>query len=472
MADSKAYKLIKADLHLKGGTGDEKLDIKGVISEFSWFESIDSPFVRLDMAILDSTDLDARLFGTEKLDIEFETFASQGDSKKSAKEGKIKATLQMYKIGSVIKSERAKMYILHFGAPEMYKNEANRAFGLFGAKNGKNDVVERMLKDHLGVSKKNIEIEPYTKMNVISPNWRPVDCISYLTDKVSRTKPGKGTKGKGGGNKQKGNIGKRQSGFVFYQNKNGYHFKSIDLLCEGGVIAEYKYGQKNVNDDDPVLNMFKIENIKYPDRANQLEKLRQGVYQTATFGVVMAAPTSSSLPVASATTGDSKPEGTVTGPVVNRLRGIFDKASTLEKGFPYDDNVTEEFETEFPTRTKLKILPKLTQQAPNSPDGGAEEESASILVAASYANQRWFLLNTHTLTITVPGNTAVYAGGVIKVVIPESIQKNKNKLGKDRQFSGKYLVKGVKHVYNQNGMTTELYLCRDSLPVSPQQKGK
>ena len=52
------------------------------------------------------------------------------------------------------------------------------------------------------------------------------------------------------------------------------------------------------------------------------------------------------------------------------------------------------------------------------------------------------------------------------------IQKNKNKLGKDRQFSGKYLVKGVKHVYNQNGMTTELYLCRDSLPVSPQNKGK
>ena len=96
----------------------------------------------------------------------------------------------------------------------------------------------------------------------------------------------------------------------------------------------------------------------------------------------------------------------------------------------------------------------------------------SCVGAESEGNAGRFLLNTQTLRIEVEGNTAVYAGGVIKVVIPESIQKNKNKLGKDRQFSGKYLVKGVKHVYNQNGMTTELYLCRDSLPVSPQQKGK
>ena len=35
MADSKAYKLIKADLHLKGGDKDEKLDIKGFIPEFT-----------------------------------------------------------------------------------------------------------------------------------------------------------------------------------------------------------------------------------------------------------------------------------------------------------------------------------------------------------------------------------------------------------------------------------------------------
>ena len=63
--------------------------------------------------VLDSIDLDQRLFGTEKLEIEFQTYAAQLEDKKS-KETKIKATLKMYKIGSVVKRERAKMYILHF----------------------------------------------------------------------------------------------------------------------------------------------------------------------------------------------------------------------------------------------------------------------------------------------------------------------------------------------------------------------
>jgi hypothetical protein len=59
----------------------------------------------------------------------------------------------------------------------------------------------------------------------------------------------------------------------------------------------------------------------------------------------------------------------------------------------------------------------------------------------------------------------MFAGAVIKVKIPTSQQKNKNKLPKDRMFSGKYLIKGVKHVYSNTGMTTELFLCRDSLPA-------
>jgi len=459
MSDSKAFKFKKADLMVNG----EKLDIRGIIAEFQWFESIDSPFVRLDIAVLDSIDLDQRLFGTEMLEIEFNTYAAQSDNADN-KDVRIKADLKMYKIGSVIKRERAKMYILHFVPEAVYHNESNRAFGMFGKKNGKDDVVERMLKNHLKISNRDIEIEQYTRMNVLCPNWRPVDAISYVTDKVTRVAKGKGTRKQ----KNRKNIGVRQAGFLFYQNKNGYHFKSIDLLCEQPSLVTYVYGQKNVGTDDPAANRYRIENIKYPDRSNQLEKLRQGVYQTATFGIVMAAPTSSSLPLSNANTDEDGPEGTVTGPVITTIMDMFDKASTLEKGFPYAPEQMEEFKDNHPTRTKLKILPKLAHQqsGADSTDGGAEEESASIMNAAAYANQRWWLLNTHTLTISVPGNTALYAGAVIKVDIPISQQKNKNKLPKDRVFSGKYLIKGIKHTYNKDAMTTELYLCRDSLPTA------
>jgi len=455
MADTKSYKLIKADLHLRGR--EEPLDIKSIISEFNWFESIDSPFIRLDIGILDSTDLDVQLYGTELLDIEFSTFAGQEDGKK---DGRCKETFKMYKIGSVLKQERAKMYILHFAPEQMYFNEANRAFGMFGVKNGKSDLVQRMLRKHLKIPNKSIFIEAHTPMNVICPNWRPVDAISYLSDKVSRVGKGKNSKTGAKG------TSKKQAGFLFWQNKHGYNFASMDMLCEQAPIHEYVYGQKNVNGNDPQADMYRIESIKYPDRANQLEKLRNGIYKSTTFGVVMTAPTMSSLPTSGATTDGKGPEGTVMGPVVSHILQLFKKASTLEKEFPYDLEAIEEFLEMHPTRSRMKILPKMVQQEGNSDnvDGGAEEESASILNAASYATQRWYLLNTHTLTIRVPGNTRLFAGAVIKVKIPASQQKNKNKLPKDRMFSGKYLVKGIKHVYSNTGMTTELYLCRDSLP--------
>lgn len=458
MSDSKSFKLTKADLYLRGdGKGDDdKKDIRGIISEFTWFESIDSPFVRCDLAILDSTNFDQQLLGTERLDIEFSTIASQDTQDPKAKDGRIKARLKLYKIGSVIKNERSKIYILHFAPEAMYNNETERAFGLYGVKNGKSDIVKRMLKDKLKISGKDIEIEDHSDMNVVCPNWRPVDAIGYVSDKVTRKKTSKG-----GGTKK---TSKQQSGFLFYQNKNGYNFKSIDLLCSQQPIAEYTYGQKNVGDDDAATNMFRIESVAYPDRANQLEKMRTGVYQTCTIGIVLAQPTDSYLPQPSATT-DGKPNGTLAGPIVTRLQGIFAQASTLEKGFPYDEEEIEKFTEQHPTRTKMKILPSFVHQQTNAPNGGADDESSSIMMATAYAHQRWNLLNTQTLTIKVSGNTALSAGSVIKINMPEAEQKNKKKLEKDRYFSGKYLIKGIKHVYTKNGVTSELFLCRDSQPA-------
>ena len=49
-AQAKDYKLVDAYVvH-----NDTKYDIKALIAEFTWMETIDSPFVRCDMTLLDS----------------------------------------------------------------------------------------------------------------------------------------------------------------------------------------------------------------------------------------------------------------------------------------------------------------------------------------------------------------------------------------------------------------------------------
>ena len=161
-----------------------KLDIIDMVGEFNWMESIDSPFIRCDIAILDSVNFDDNLRGSEEIQIQFETSAAGRVNQGKFKT--IKHTLRVYQIGSVVKQERTKMYILHCASPEIYANESNRAFGAFGPMAGRTDIVERMLMKKLDIPSKKVNIEPYSNANCVSPNWRPVDLISYISDKVAR----------------------------------------------------------------------------------------------------------------------------------------------------------------------------------------------------------------------------------------------------------------------------------------------
>ena len=95
---------------------DKKWNIEEMVMDFEYLESIESPFLRCDFTILDAVDFNLMLQGGEKISINITT--------DSALEGeKLDVTLQVYKIGSIVKSERGQMYILHTVSPEMYNNE-------------------------------------------------------------------------------------------------------------------------------------------------------------------------------------------------------------------------------------------------------------------------------------------------------------------------------------------------------------
>ena len=91
------------------------------------------------------------------------------------------------------------------------------------------------------------------------------------------------------------------------------------------------------------------------------------------------------------------------------------------------------------------------------------------MAVAQYAAARYNLLKAIKLNITVPGNTELTAGSLIKVIIPASLQDGDN-VQTDEQFSGLYLIAGLTHLYRRTGITTKLYLVRDSKPESQKKK--
>lgn len=528
MSAAKDYKLNDLTVLVK----DQKYDIRDLVAEFSWYESIDSAFVRCDITLLDSIQFDDLLRGDEYISISFETYASvQPNKSGKGKKTPVSYILQLYKIGNVIKQERTKVYTLHCGSPEMYNNEANRAFGAFGPNAKKPKIVESMIADFLRAPNKmkhSGAIEPYSNYNLVSPNWRPVDVIGYLSDKVVRKD----------GNKNKAGKKNQQSGYLFYENRRGYNFHSIDYLCEQKHVAEYTYSQANVQDSSNAQNAFRIESVRYPDRLNHLDKMRSGAYKTCTYGIVMNATSESYIPQPALTSselfdtysedsqyvppttetrakslgldqfqqaidkqrsqeetffnagGDTsftyqpnrkqnnykvsdrqaqlaekhgKTAGTVSGPIVTEMLELFKIASPLEKAPPFDVDKIKEYQEYWPTRTKFKILPKYKDQSAQAPNGGADDMPDNVLLASAYSAARYSLLNTLNLSIVIPGNTFLYAGAVIKVNLPDSRQSGK-RVPNDLLYSGRYLVKGLKHVYKKTGITTELHLCRDSVP--------
>ena len=54
---------------------DDKYDITGMIAEFQWYETIDSPFIRCDITMLDTIQFGDNLFGDEMVKLCFETYA-------------------------------------------------------------------------------------------------------------------------------------------------------------------------------------------------------------------------------------------------------------------------------------------------------------------------------------------------------------------------------------------------------------
>lgn len=429
---------------------DQKFDIRDLVADFEYHESIEAAFIRCDINIVDARDFNKGLAGGEIIDIEIET--NSGDDKP------LKHQLRIYKIGSIIKSERGQIYRLHCVSPEMYNNEVYKVFRAFGPGKGAKDVpsVPKFIcKEYLKAPNnkiKNKNFEGHSKITFISPSWRPVEAITYMSDKVTRLNNSKASN--------------KQSGFLFFENREGFQFKSIDSLCEGNgsESPKYRYTYQQQGADPGQDGLFVIESIQYPDKGNHLKHMRMGTYKNISQGISLPMPTNN-FATSSGKSGKNSPAGVIHGPRVQTYKTVFQKASTIHKHLPFDEPIDMRDENTPPTRQKIRVLPGLKNQgtvsAQTNSDGGSTPD-IDTMAAAEYAAGRYNLLQAIHLNIVVPGNTGLTAGQLVEIVIPASEQEGEN-VQEDRKYSGDYLVAGLTHVFKREGITTKLYLVRDSI---------
>lgn len=438
---SRQYKLKKIEIKLAGG--GKAVDIRDLVADFQYHEAIEAPFIRCDFTMVDAADFNKSLQGGEEISVELETDSSKGQP--------LKFTNKVWKIGSIIKSERGQMYILHTVSPEMFNNELNKVFEAFGpeSKKDKDNIPLFICKEYLKATDKvkSENFEAHSKITYISPSWKPVDAIAYMSDKVTRKGASKGSDS--------------QSGYLFFENKRGFQFRSIDGLAEGKASKgnlKYTYVQQGSAPKDN--GYYVIESIQYPDKVDHLKAMRIGTYKSIAIGISISEPTNNRL-TSSGTSGKTAPGGTIYPPKITEFDKVFNKASTIESLKPYAIPKDVMPENASPTRQKVRILPGLKNQQSLGKSEGTKSDDDTMAVA-EYAAARYNLLRTIQLTIVIPGNTALTVGDIITVSIPAS-QEDGKKVKEDLKFSGKYLIGALSHTFKREGMTTKLVLIRDSI---------
>ncbi|ADO99090.1 hypothetical protein PSSM7_013 [Prochlorococcus phage P-SSM7] len=368
--------------------------------------------------------------------------------------------VRAYDIESRTRLNTADSFIVNCASDEFFQNEIANVFGnsqvVFDSTSS-SEIVEQILKtDNRYIkTQKKIYIEESTnKQQFIATNWRPFDCIYWLSQRSTR----KARKG-----------GTLQNGFLFWENGLGYSFKSIDKIIDNvnnqtesdtnfttgeSKLYTYVYSTKSSGSDES--DQFKIETIVFPEERDFLTGLRNGAWAGFSIGFDPVTVTQSKM-------------GLSTDMSVNAYRygidAMWPKMSHLNESrsvnplSQLDNNIKQI--VEYPRRTRYTILSNqiFDPKFQNNPQKNYEE----LVELQAYQWMRIESLKNIKLMIKFPGNLDLYAGNGINVVLPATYKRNST-TDVDRKYSGRYVIGGLTHKITGTNMSTQALLLKDSIP--------
>jgi len=368
--------------------------------------------------------------------------------------------VRAYDIEARTRLNTADSFIVNCASDEFIQNEIVNVFGnsqvIFNS-TASSDIVEQLLKtDNRYIkTQKKIYIEESTnKQQFIATNWRPFDCIYWLSQRSVR----KARKG-----------GTLQNGFLFYENGLGYNFRSIDKIIDNvnnqtesdsnfttGETKLYTYVYSTKSSGSDGADQFKIETIVFPEERDFLTGLRHGAWAGFSMGFDPVTVTQSKMGLST----DMKANAYRYG-----INAIWPKMSHLNESKAINplsqlDDAVKPI-VNYPRRTRYTALSNqiFDPKFQDNPQKQYEE----LVELQAYQWMRIESLKNIKLMIKIPGNLDLYAGNGMNIVLPATYKRNQT-TDVDRKYSGRYVIGGLTHKITGTNMTTEALLLKDSIP--------
>ena len=333
--------------------------------------------------------------------------------------------LYVSSITDIVSESQRETFLLHLTSREAITNETSRVGKKYKTSSTIDASVTDILKNYLKTEKIGKIDKTQNKYGFIGNLRKPFTILVWLASKGVPAEI----------------SGDATAGFVFYQTREGFQFRSIDSLIsqKPDQIPTYTYTQVNetgtTRDND-----FAILNYKTEKNQNLIEKLRLGSY--ASYRMFYN-------PLTFEFTDPQK--GTFT--TDDYVSGVKNLGQQLE--LPKISNDSNIDLGHIPTRYLTQVLDIGTMEKDVSTDLNSDPFKYQ-----SQAIMRYNMLFTQTMSIVVGSNTNLKAGDIIKCNFPKISRGDKEEY--DKEQSGLYMIKELCHHFDSDASYTSMKLIRDT----------
>ncbi len=422
MAESKIFVKKCVLLPSKGEESSlkEEQNITAGVTAVDYFESIERPSIFLSVRFIDVDQLIGRLgvTGGEFVDLT----VIYGDEENEFKITEKDHQLILNGVKDITTEFNKQTATLEFISVENYIDETARVNKKYTG-NISDTVFELLVGDKKGIQTKKTLFGP--KKTDDGSEDRATNSYSFVGNLKHPFEVIQGLCAKA-------QSAKDNFGFLFYENLDGYHFRSIKNLLEQDAI-EYKQSDKNIGTDAIILHS------NFSETNDIGTNLRMGMYANRTLYIDIENQT---------------------------LKEVDFKVENLKLSNP--PKLVNKLET-YPTLLMVKASDVGVSQK-----GSDKKDTQPATELDEYRNKSYIrnnLLFSQTLQIAIPLNANLRVGLMLDVKFPlkqgADGEENVDKYGSDKTDdpSGKYLIAELRHLIGGGKSETQLKLVRDVFTV-------
>ena len=334
-------------------------------------------------------------------------------------------------VTNVLIDEGTETFTLNLVSKEAITNETVRVGKKFPTSQKISDSVKDILKNYLKVDKIDGIEETQNPYGFIGNMKKPFTILTWLASKSVS-----------GESKSSEDS---SAGYVFYETKKGFSFKSIDSLMEQKPYKKtFKFTPGVISSNDSKKD-FKILRYNIDRNQDLIGKLERGAYSSYRYYINPV----SFKPIINVFKSDD---------YIGKTSNLGDKEVSL----PKIDKNSDRTLGDLPTRIFVGMLDVGTveKDASNKGWNNSVERNADPAKIHAQSMMRYNQIFTQVVEIQIPLNTNLNAGSVVRCEFPQLATTKRKET--DPETSGLYMIKELAHYFDGKGSYSKLKLVRDT----------